>query len=345
MNYDDLGLAELDIPEEAFDFKTYKNYFGSLSIYVHKTYGTGTDCFKNLKAACESQGAFARIQMAPFSTTILEEIKKLLFNAWNSEIVLALPSSISPEFVKYANHWSPVQAYYAVYLAIQAFFRSVRLESPPNNHAKSLRTISEYVTRQNLFPPYWNVCCSGAPTLAEVKHVNLPANEKIEMISCLSSPRFEEFWSWYAMLLRTTRERQFKRKLADSGSRFKTKKGTRRKRFTPTQKARVLADLHATTVFDFVYRFRLRSNYEDADAFILGTTSNTDASEFNEALRHFTATTLFIIELQVVSRIGTQTMGEFIMEFRKADRAALLETTVGLREPFLVNKAPAEIPF
>lgn len=58
-----------------------------------------------------------------------EEIKKLLFNSWNTEIVLALPASISTEFIKYANHWSPVQAYYALYLALQAYFRSIGLQA------------------------------------------------------------------------------------------------------------------------------------------------------------------------------------------------------------------------
>jgi hypothetical protein len=91
MNDDPLESAELEVPEEVFNFKAYKNYFGSLLIYTQKVYEIGTDCFKNLKAACERQEAFTKIQKRPFSSPALEEIKKLLFNAWNSEIVLALP--------------------------------------------------------------------------------------------------------------------------------------------------------------------------------------------------------------------------------------------------------------
>lgn len=135
------------------------------------------------------------------------------------------------------------------------------------------------------------------------QYLNIPSGVVVGNINPLTTPAPHEFWDWYGMLLRTTRNRQFEKKLKGSGNQFKTKKGTPRKRFTITQKSQVLADLRPATVFDFFYRLRIRSNYEDADSFILGTMGETDAREFNEALRAVTSATLYLIELHVAQRV------------------------------------------
>jgi len=332
-----LDLIELDQqPEESFSFRTYKNYLQSLSGFVTERYGSSPGCFSRLKAQCTQQGIFSGVQATTVNSQTKEDIKKLLFNAWNTELVLALPAAISPDFIKYANHWSPVQAYYAVYLSLQAYFRSCGLQAPPRDHTASLNTISARVCEQNVFPPFWSVCCEGEPSLADAQYRHIPGGIVVKEINPLTTPTPEDVWDWYAMLLRTTRERQLRKRLKESGKQFPTKKGKPRKHFTPEQKRVILAGLRPTTVFDFLYRLRIRSNYEDADTFILGTMGQTDAREFNEALRLVTASTLYLLELHIAMRLGVQEIGQFIEDFTSADKKGFAQSTIGTRKPFLV---------
>ena len=333
------GLAtsppEFEQPDEFFHFETYKNYISGLALYINECYGGSPDCFPRLKAAVVRQQVLPQISPIVVSGDFLEEIKKLLFNAWNTELVLVLPSSISREFTKCANHWSPVQAYYSIYLALQAYFRSCRL-TPPKDHSAALSTIATHIRNQDLFPPFWNVCCDGEPTSASARYLKLPNGVSISQISPLTTPRAQDFWDRYGMLLRTTRQRQFEKKLKESGKQFRTKRGKPRKRFSPIHKAQVLDGLRPTTVFDFLYRLRVRSNYEDADAFILGTMSQTDAEEFNRGLCALTSTTLFLLELHITARIGGHYFSQFMDEFASAHPLDYSRKTIGARRLFLI---------
>ena len=335
MNLGVLQLPEIEQPEEFFSFETYKNYLQSLKLYVTRRYGIPPACFAAMKATSTCQGILSGKHPGLPPGIKTDDIKKLLFNAWNTELVLVLPATISPDFVKYANHWSPVQAYYAVYLALQAYFRS-SLEQTPKDHAATMNCVAEQIRSHNLFPPFWNVICEGAPTPQGAKYTDLPAGITIKQINPLTTPAANDFWDWYGMLLRTTRKRQFEKKLKEAGNQFRTKKGTRRKRFTPQHKAQVLATLRPTTLFDFLYRVRIRSNYEDADTFILGTMTTADAQEFNEALCLLTATTLFLLELHIAARLGSQEIRCTIDEFMQADTQGYSQKTIAFRRAFLL---------
>ena len=276
-------LPDIEQPEEFFPFETYKNYINSLAQYIRNRYGAPSYCFQGLQSQLSGLRMLPSTPLTTISGEVLDEIKKLLFNAWNTELVLALPGTISGEFTKCANHWSPVQAYYSIYLALQAYFRCRGL-TPPRDHSAALSTIAAHLCSQNLFPPFWNVCCEAEPTSKGARYTNLPAGVSIDPINPLTTPAPQDFWNWYGMLLRTTRKRQFAKKLKESGKQFRTKAGKTRKRFMAHHKAQVVRGLRPTTIFDFLYRLRVRSNYEDADAFILGTMSQADAEEFNSGL-------------------------------------------------------------
>jgi hypothetical protein len=184
-------------------------------------------------------------------------------------------------------------------------------------------------------PPLWNVCCDAEPTPKGARYPNLPTGASVDPINPLTTPAPQDFWNWYGMLLRTTRQRQFDKKLKESGKQFRTKTGKTRKRFMAHHKAQVVGGLRPTTIFDFLYRLRVRSNYEDADAFILGTMSQADAEEFNSGLCTLTSTTLFLLELHIAARIGGPNMGQFVDEFTQADRPNYSRKTIGVRKSYL----------
>jgi len=192
-----------------------------------------------------------------------DAIRKSLFNCWHTELVLRLPTK-TPDLIGYANHWSPVQAYYAIYLCLRAYLRSSG-ESAADTHVTTLKTISSQLEQRSLLLPFWNVVCfggSGDANLKNVQYRNLPSSTTIRTISPLANPRSEDFWHWLAMMLRTTRSRHLKSKLEDKNTRKKyaTKDGRPRQSYTAAQRKEVCASIPATSIFDFFYRLPLQLN-------------------------------------------------------------------------------------
>jgi len=266
-------------------------------------------------------------------------IRKSLFNCWHTELVLRLPTK-TPDLIRYANHWSPVQAYYAIYLCLRAYLRSSG-DGVADTHATTLRTISSQLEQRNLLLPFWSVVCSGGSGDANLKNVeyrNLPPGITVRMISSLSTPRVEDFWHWLAMMLRTTRSRNLKSKLEDKNTRKKyaTKGGKPRQSYNATQRKEVCASIPATSIFDFFYRLRIRSNYEDADAFLLGSLSDADATVFHRALALVTSCTLFNLERLTAYRLGKTKMDDIVEAFLNADRHGRGLETVSARKQFWI---------
>jgi uncharacterized protein (UPF0332 family) len=279
--------------EEIKSFRTYKNYLLSLQQFLNKEYGEHTGIFKKLSIACEQSDSFAKIQANKKAD--IRKVKKLLFNAWHTEVVFSMPRIVNGDLIKYANHWAPIQAYYSVFLALRALFESIGIDCPPN-HTHTLQQVSEFVVKRNLFPCPFNSFHKGLNELKNAHYGNFQNNTK--QISNLSTPQVEDFWNWYALWFKTTRDRKFLRRKKEilKNKRFRTSKGKPRKNLSLRQKVIVEEGLHATTIFDVLYRLRIRSNYEDADAFILGVMSSEEALSFHNSLVVILESLLFAIE-------------------------------------------------
>lgn len=66
--------------------------------------------------------------------------------AWNTEYLLHRAPLESTDVLRIANHWLPVQAYYAVYCASEAA-GFVLDGSAPQSHVQALRTLTAYLMR------------------------------------------------------------------------------------------------------------------------------------------------------------------------------------------------------
>lgn len=261
--------------EAAYRFTTYKNYIANFRNFLFETYGEGKPMLCKLKSTLENIG-IAGIQRKNLDNTKLQTATKLLYNAWHTELMLILSGQYK-EYVRYSNHWSSVQAYYAVFLALQALFESARMQRQ-NTHSYTLTTVSNLIKQRKMFPLPWCVYCTGSPDLKEEKYFNLPNDVDISRISPLSAPGPTRFWNSYGMLLRTTREKQCAQR-ADAWKRQKENytRGKPRKKLSKDCKRQIYEQVHATTFFDVLYRLRIRSNYQDADSYLLGTLSDYDA--------------------------------------------------------------------
>ncbi len=285
-------------------FKVYLNYLESISTALDSTYFKET---KHLRSVAESN-TFKSIRPKQVD---YNKIKTLLRNAWFTEIQLNFTSN-HPEFVGYSNHWASVQLYYAVYLAIRALFVAMNQSFQGNHqHASNLREISrEIEKRPELFPIPWCMTCSGDPN--DDKNImfnNLPKNVKISLVSALS-PK-SNFWDSYALFLKTTRKKMLEDKRQEWL--YKNKK----KKLTLQGRRGILDKMPPTTIFDCLFRLRVRANYQDVELFLMTIEDQESASRFNYSLRNTLKHTLQVIELLIARYLGKDKYHELIHNFIK----------------------------
>jgi len=293
--------------QEARRFRTYLQYSLSFSRVFSRFSNANVRLF-GFKDVVGSN-SFKRIQGGRCRD--LEKVRLLLRNAWCSEIQLHLPVN-DCDLIPYANHWAPVQLYYSVYLAIRAYQLASGLTVSPD-HTTTLRTLSDNISsRPDLFPHPWRVLCSGNPETSTLSFMNLPEGITVSPISPLKSVTEENIWDSYGLFLKTTRKKQLKRLYSLWKDNQRPKKS---KKINPVAKAEIIENLAPTSCFDGLFRLRLRSNYADAESFLLSIENVSESIRFNQALRSITWHTLMTLELLIARSVGKQLFSKWVNEF------------------------------
>ncbi|MFA5410346.1 MAG: hypothetical protein WC321_00575 [Candidatus Omnitrophota bacterium] len=307
-------------------FRTYKNYLKSIELIIETLYGS--ELFHKLKLALRNDVPVTAAK--PASTVDLNKIKKLLFNAWYSEIILYLPNSFDPGLKFYSNHWAPVQAYYSVYLSLRSLIESSGVNCR-EDHTNTLNLIASWIKNDNLFLPPWNACCKGCVEYGNHKFYCLPDGYTAKEVSTLTNPSRDNMWDFYSLMLRTTRDRILNKRKMD------WKRKHNRKRMLKAEIFELDKNIHPTTIFDSLYRLRIRSNYEDADAFMMGTQTQQDAENYHKALVTITGATLFTIETCIMQFLGKDNFKNLVDEFKKRDPVKQSEKTIKTRADVILS--------
>ncbi|MDP9370108.1 MAG: hypothetical protein M3Q03_17870 [Chloroflexota bacterium] len=313
-------------------FRTYHNYLRAIDRYLRLTYGREDDLFLHLAEAFSTMPTSGRIK----KVSVDGRVERSLRQAWATEVFIHHQSetAASAEVISCANLWATVQAYYSVFHAAQAVIQGSRWwNSPPDSHAGTLKLLSEATSRP-IFPPPFDAFCKGP--IDTCTFGGMLRGVAITNTNSLAVPTDHDCHERIGLLLKTTRERQIaevKQKWIDSRENRKPQGGKYR-RVPAFHQAKIAERIPATTLFDFLYRFRIRSNYRDAEAFLLGAGGQSEGMAFNEALINYLQATLFVLEL-VLSRImGVDELVSSAKGFMEAvgDPA---ERTVGARLPYL----------
>ncbi len=305
-------------------FRTYLNYLSSfLDFFGMERYNPEI----YVKPVIESK-AFQDIQGGRCPD--IEKVGRILRNAWFTELQLSI-SGQNEEFIFYSNHWAPVQLYYSAYLGLRAYF-IVSGQAVSNEHASNLKAIGEEIQRRpSLFPLPLKVICVGNPEDNTTRYLNLPQHCSVSKISPLSSSWRVSFWDSYGMFLRTTRIRQLE-KLCDDWRSL-----NKRKRISPKVKKAYSANLSPTTLFHCLYRLRVRSNYADADSFLLSVQETEEAIRFHNALQTVGWFALLVLELLIARYIGKKKFEQFVNDFRKHETQGLSDELICFRWDHLRN--------
>lgn len=292
---------------EAKAFTTYLGYVCAIDNLTIELYGAPG--FDLLRLSLDREDRLTRLREKPFRgdpTTL----RSLLLNAWISELHLHTVDDTNAGRVRISNHAAPVHSYYATSRMATAWL-SVLKGSAPLNHTTLLATVSETIGGMSaLYPPPWGLRCNAVDGAAEYLGFPRPPGACSNLASTVSP------LDRIAQSLRTTRNRQLDDLVVETKRQLRLKrapKGTRRRRDET---------LRPTTVFDFLWRSRTRSNYGDPGMFYMGALGDSEVLGYHHAVRRLTAMTMFLFEAMIAQR-AQAVLEEASTHFISRDRSGI----------------------
>lgn len=193
----------------------------------------------------------------------VESIKGTLFNGWNTESILRMNSILlNDKDNHFILQWSFPQSYYSLYMILISFFK-INNEEYIVSH-KGVRDVFYKYISHNRYPSSVSVYCKG--TLKNKTFENLDFLEfKVEE------------------LLKTTRDIDLKSK-KDFEVNNKTSKFHKRKRLNESDWEEIDKNLTPTTLLDYLYRKRIKSNYKDIETYTMLNEYSTKSQQYLESI-------------------------------------------------------------
>ena len=256
-------------------FDTYRGYLKSIYDFFYQEYSA----LPNFIKYCNKTISPIR----PLKYSNVNEIKNFLHIAWNTEYLLSINHN-DPEIIRINNQWTPIQAYYSVYSGLEALSYGINT-THPYSHQKALQQCSSFLIDLGISP--WDKAYKGSigkkrssqtpvhfPSGLDIPHNLQRHNVKpIEMIAkCLKvehAHRVDDKW--------TNRKKNGKYKYQ--------------------------YDPKPTTILHFLYRLRVKSNYDEIDMFVMKAPRDKIV-EFANSLKEVTSWTLSLIEMILIKRLG-----------------------------------------
>lgn len=301
---DTIDLTSIRMPtgsDEEMAFHTYSGYVEAVCAWATALHPHPDGLVAGVASAVKA-GRWR--STAPTGRTLSIRAGQILRNGWATEVLLNAPRALGGgDLVSFANLWAPVQAYYAVFNSFTALAHVVTA-NPPETHARLLTWAATAAAAPSTpFVVPWTARVGGAPG-AWTYHDFGPVPLDLKM-SNLTSPRAANAPSLLALALRTTRGQQVEEKRQGwIAAQPTTKAGGRRKNLARTALVANATKMRPTTLFDLLWRMRVRSNYKEGDAFLTGALSASDAADFHNALSDIVAATLLTVEICLAHQVG-----------------------------------------
>ncbi|MFZ3089375.1 MAG: hypothetical protein WA240_02025 [Nitrospirota bacterium] len=304
-------IDPFDFQDAPYALQTYYCYVRAWVEKITKLYGQSTTCLDNIKDEMMKLKTIQKIQggRALDKDIVAAYTRgKLTLKAMET-----FPIKDNKDLAATANLWLPVQAYYAVHGVGLATMIALGQESPKDHRA--FRSVFSDISEKYLPKPF-NAKCGNVPNNQQFVFVNLNTTiQNVKQQSNLSNPKYANIECSLGKCLSTTRRRLLDELFAKE-RRNKVRRGRKRRNLSSNAKQRIADKLHATTVTDFLYRMRVRSNYEEPDIHLYASDQQTD-----EAVRHY-ADLLFLTQAIVRSlsvimlrKIGKQAMDSIESRF------------------------------
>ncbi len=243
----------------------------------------------------EQHPLLAEVATKTLTQAETDRVRKLLFNAWNSEVAARLNSVFDPEVRVITNQWKPVQTYYALYFLLAAIHE---LEAPDHKHGHELTLRFATNSIRDRVPQPWrcwydfdNKTCHEFPWAAP------PPVQSGWNLANQPEPRV-----FVVHFYRTTGEEKRYERWLDHGKGKKHKQG-------PRAGKRILQkDIKAGTIsfWDVLWRMRKWVNYKEAQALLEGQERPDHVEEFDESLNSILTASAAVLEHILYGLLGDE---------------------------------------
>lgn len=224
----------------------------------------------------------------------LKIIGQYLRNSWNTENVLNLNKRILENSNNsFIVQWGIPQTYYSIFTSLLSFYKSMGY--PQESHTGVLRSYGHLIS-ENKFPESISMYLTG--TKKEKTFVNIEKPKGLRTLEFnIKNP--ESIDNKICQLLNSTREF----KLSESGKDFKRNTKGKVKKLNDSQLKEISKNIGNTTILDFLYRKRIKSNYQDTDTF---TSELLDGRTIIDELCHMVENYNLVTESYIYKRIGSK---------------------------------------
>lgn len=189
-------------------------------------------------------------------------VKKRLINGWNTEKILITNKQLLLNDDNYfVLQWAFPQAYYSVFSTTLAYFNSVGFTE--ESHTNVLRKVGE-IMNQGYYPAFLSFYCNGTKKNTSYKNIQLHKDISHWGVRLYDNASVE---NKICQLLRTTRSQQLDDKREDLKKNFTNNKNLPKLKLTEQDWEKVSEKTGYTTIFNYLYRKRIKSNYQDVEVF------------------------------------------------------------------------------
>jgi hypothetical protein len=251
------------------------------------------------------EAAAAKLASRPFKArhTISSNAPRLLRVAWQMELAARLGQQLDDPGLRQATLPTlPVQVYYAVFNAARAM--TLTAGRPHDAHSK----IHEVFAAEHYRRAFgaWSVRLTGDPEHPAASILDPPICVPISFNPMeIRTDDAEYVWAALRMARRWRLERARVRWLGDKKNR--TRKGAPYKNLPGTARAELVNAERCTTLMDFTYELRCRTNYRSIDEYSTEV-ADEDVRRFHDGLMHLMDVGLLCYEGQIALYAGSNAL-------------------------------------
>lgn len=275
--YKDSGIPGTDTEKT---FHTYQNYLSCFMKHIKDEYSDPQTLFE-----------FLWQKVNPSKSTLdidIKNLRRFLFIAWNTEFLSGLNDSQSAEILKINNQWKPVQVYYSVYSMGEAL-SYVMDGTMTESHSKCIDKLNSWLVESLKIAP-WCLAYSGTQRNG-LNSVNFPGTVQRESNLKISEA---DPLGMISTCLRAEHNKQIEEFIPRKLTIAQQLRGEKKK-------LKLDYDPSYTTLLDFLYRLRIKSNYKDAEIFIMDA-PDEHIKGFSKNISNLVFCTLMLFEIYIIKR-------------------------------------------
>ena len=268
-------LQDSAISDTLAALKTYSNYSTAWCLWDNPQ-------LSPLEAQSQLEG-FSQLRPSRLNLTSVRQ--HLLRGYLTLKLIQDIQVDDRPDFAMTSALWLPVQTYYAVHGFGMAFLAAKHgTNNLPQTHAAFLRTVTDKIVREVFPSPFSAILQNGYKSnpYLEPELINI-RDDRIWIDSGfnLAQPNEIARDAHIAQCLDTTRRRLVTERL-EKERRKARKPGKKHGVLRRERQIGIARSVPPTTIFDYLYRARIKSNYEDPTMYHEGS---SDADELLQLVR------------------------------------------------------------